>query len=635
MTVDGRQCMSSTALDVDVLDAYAFDVHESVTLSVVVDTENSPPSLAVLYDKVGGPGNVTVALESDQRIATFEVELTDARFANRGDFATDLMLVGVTGAVAPAPAYAPVVVCDITVTRKPPSGDPPGFGWLDLTIQDETGAASAVRMGLYDSDDRLPIVSEDAALIREFSDRTRTYLMQASTIWPSDNRFVFYADGTYRARVPAGSYRLVASKGIEYRFVDRTIEVKPGVVVSETIRLQRYANQPAAGWFSGDVHIHNLRQDSADNRSLLVQTRGEDLHVSNILKMGNVAGTHFPQLGWGESGRYTQGRHSLVAGQEDPRTLTLGHTIHLNIDEPVRFPDEYLSYHKVFEAVAAQGGISGFAHAAGGLPGTAEGMTMQAAFGLLDFGEVMQGGAIGTDVWFALLNLGYRIAPAAGTDYPYIDHPGAVRSYVKSLRGYAIDAWFEGMDKGHTYVTNGPFLSFTLNGHEMGSEVRVSSGDSLQFVASASLNPDLGALERIELIKFGEVIASDAVASGIQELELSHQINAGASGWYVVHAVANRPGHDGYIGAMTAPVYVVVDDDVHTWNRSAAPQIANNLINTLEAVKNRSADTVIESEGWQSMPVWAEQFDAQLAVARARIEEVQARLRNLAQAAVD
>ena len=53
-------------------------------------------AITTYFYKVGGPGNASVALDSDQRVATFEIELADARFANRGDFATDLMLAGAT-----------------------------------------------------------------------------------------------------------------------------------------------------------------------------------------------------------------------------------------------------------------------------------------------------------------------------------------------------------------------------------------------------------------------------------------------------------------------------------------------------------------------------------------------------------
>ena len=94
------------------------------------------------------------------------------------------------------------------------------------------------------------------------------------------------------------------------------------------------------------------------------------VHVGNVLKMGNVGQTYFPQYVWGADGRRSRQHHTLVSGQEDPRTLTIGHTIHLNLVHPVRFAEDYLNYHRVFEAVGGQGGLSGFAHAAGGLPGT-------------------------------------------------------------------------------------------------------------------------------------------------------------------------------------------------------------------------------------------------------------------------
>ena len=159
---------------------------------------------------------------------------------------------------------------------------------------------------------------------------------------------------------------------------------------------------------------------------------------------------------------------------------------------------------------------------------------MMAVAGLLDFGEVMQGGAIGTDVWFALLNLGMRVSPASGTDYPYIDHPGAVRSYVKVDDGFDVDAWFDGLAAGRTFVTNGPLLEFDINGTSIGGELRVERGDPLEIAGRASINPDLGVLERLELIRFGDV-----VASGTDRLE--HRAVADESGWYVLSASATKP----------------------------------------------------------------------------------------------
>lgn len=635
VSVDNRTCMRAVALNVDVRDSYGFDLAEPVVLTLVLDRATSASGVAVMYDRIGGPGRVERALDAtgSNRFAELTIPLPGARFANRGDHGTDVMLAA--AASTPSGNTRPledITVCDIKIARSFETPTPER-GWLDLAIEDEDGSPTAVRMGLYDAGGRLPIPSPGAVTIRKFDDLTRTYLLPATAIWPHDNRFVFYIDGRYRAQVPVGRYQLVATKGIEYRMLSETVEIRADETTHRTYRLKRDVDMPDKGWYSGDVHIHSVRQHQQDSVQLLAQTRGEDLHVANILQMGNVAQTYFSQHTWGKEGRYQRGVHMLVAGQEDPRTMTLGHTIHLNLEEPVRFPDDYLNYHRVFEAVAAQRGISGFAHASGGLLGTVEGMTMQAAFGLLDFGEVMQASEIGTDVWFALLNLGYRFSPAAGTDYPYIDHPGAVRSYVETGPDYSVDAWFTGLEQGRTFVTNGPILDLTLSGHAMGSEVRVGNGDPLNVSASAVLNPDIGTLVRLELIKHGEVIASESSEEGAENLTLRFSEPAQESAWYVVRAHGQRPGHAASITAITAPLYVVVDGEERVWKREAVPGIVDGLISALEEVKNRALADVIETEAWHSMPVWAENFPRQLALVRERIEATQQKLRDLAQAA--
>ena len=39
--------------------------------------------------------------------------------------------------------------------------------------------------------------------------------------------------------------------------------------------------------------------------------QAEDLHVANLLQMGNPVSTYFHQYGWGEKGRYVTGHHAL------------------------------------------------------------------------------------------------------------------------------------------------------------------------------------------------------------------------------------------------------------------------------------------------------------------------------------
>ena len=89
------------------------------------------------------------------------------------------------------------------------------------------------------------------------------------------------------------------------------------------------------------------------------------MHVGNLLEMGNIQNVYFKQpTAWGKREPLSSATGMPSSpGQEAPRTRQFGHTIHFNIRRPVHLPtEEYFLYHKVFEEMAAQGGISGFAH---------------------------------------------------------------------------------------------------------------------------------------------------------------------------------------------------------------------------------------------------------------------------------
>lgn len=631
--IDGRVCLRAPSIVADMRDSYGFNLNEPVTLKLVVDN-TSTRKVAVAYDAVGGAARVEHGVSSagEGRLVELSINLAKARFANRGDHSTDVMLMSVAGPTSSSPPEK-LTVCDIKFERSftTPSED---FGWVDITLKDENQQLTGARVGLYDAEGRLPLPGNDAVSLRKFDDDTRSFLLQPNVVWPHSNRFVFYIDGRYRARLPVGQYHLIAAKGLEYRVLSETLTVLPEKTTTSSLELKRQFNLPQEGWYSGDVHIHSQRRESGDTDQLWRQVAAEDLHVGNILLMGNVAETYFQQYIWGREGRYIRDGHVLITGQEDPRTLTLGHTLHLNLEKPVRFPDEYLNYSRVFEAVADQGGISGFAHASGRLPGTTEGMAMQAAFGLLDFGEIMQAGFIGTEAWYTLLNLGYRVAPAAGSDYPYLDHVGAVRTYVNTGKPFDVDAWFDGLEASKTFVTNGPILDFTINGQSMGGELRVARNSRLQINARARLNPDIGSLTEMQLIKYGDTLARVASGRNSAEWELDEDLRALESAWYVIYARAKRPGHEGRIEAISAPIYVVVDGQERTWKRTAVPEIGEQLIAILERVKQQRPEEILAGEDWHTLPVWRRDFARQHKLAVPQITATQNHLRELVRQAI-
>lgn len=631
VTIDGKRCLRGMQFDLDVADEYAFDLDETVTVVLEIHQPSGNP-LLLAYDKSEGIGHELVTLPTAPGDGSHVVTLTlpRAQLANRGDYGTDLMVAGQSAAVVFGPGPGPLTICDVQVKRSYTTPASVANGWLDLTVAGENGAPMPARVGLYDATGRMPIPSSDAIEIKKFDDRTRTYLLRAPMVWPADNKFVFYVDGRYWTRLPAGSHRLIVSRGIEYRVVDEEITVKAGETLAKTVRLARWADQPAAGWYSGDVHIHSPRRDATDERAMQLQAQAEDLNVANLLEMGNVATTHFPQRGWGpREGRLVDMVYALVSGQEDPRTAHRGHTIHLNLTAPVRFPDEYLLYHKVFEAVAEQRGLSGYAHVAGDGLGTLQGLALEGVFDLIDFVEIAQGGEVLTRNWFDLLNLGLRISPAAGSDYPYLDHPGAVRNYVHVQGGWSVDGWFAGLGAGHTFVTTGPLVALSINGKGVGEELRVAAGEPLTIEARASLNPDIDRLDRVEIIEQGAVVATRAAGS-LDSVAIEHHVTASRSTWFVVRAEGKRAVREGAISAVSAPIYVVVDGDERTWKRDAVPGVVDRLVKSLDQLQSSSLKSEPEQEWWEAGPVWQKVWSQQLAALGERIDAARSRLRALA-----
>ena len=187
----------------------------------------------------------------------------------------------------------------------------------------------------------MPLPSNDALPIKTYDDVNRQLFLRAThgkvTPWPHDNRYVFYIDGEYRAELPAGTYTLILSKGPEYQIHQETVTVAAPGGSRINVRLLRRTYLPQTGWYSGDDHIHMTR-DEMDNDAISKIMQAEDIHVSNMLQMGNPASPHFMQYAMGEDGRYFIGEYGLVPGVEDPRTALRGHSISLNINSVIRNP---------------------------------------------------------------------------------------------------------------------------------------------------------------------------------------------------------------------------------------------------------------------------------------------------------
>ena len=101
ITVDGKRCLRGFQFDLDVANEYAFDVDETVTLELEINGPGGDP-LLVAYDRSDGLGHQQVTLPNQPgQSHTVTMTLPRAQLADRGDYGTDLMIVGQARGVGP------------------------------------------------------------------------------------------------------------------------------------------------------------------------------------------------------------------------------------------------------------------------------------------------------------------------------------------------------------------------------------------------------------------------------------------------------------------------------------------------------------------------------------------------------
>lgn len=595
-TIDNRECLVGPYFFFDVNDELAFDIDEEVTVEVLVDRRRTD-GFNLSWDQAVRPTAQEIRLSPDYEDPweTVTVKLDRARFANRKYEGTDFA-IGALGAKQPQPegVNGELAVCQVKVSRSNATEpENAASGTLALAVNDEQGEPTTVRFGLYDASGRSPLPSDAAVTLNPFAAPFRQWpLISTIAGWPSPGRYVSYVDGRYAAAVPPGSYDLVIVKGPEYRLLHRKLEIRSGAQTDISVQLERWVDMPARGWYSGDDHIHVARPDQSLNPQILAFTSAEDIHVANLVQMTNVGSSgNFRQYAFGPEGHYVEGHHALVSGQESPRSSHRGHTLGLNTAELVISQEEYFIYDRVARKVREQGGLWGYAHVAIDAFNVDYGLALDVPLGVVDFLEVLQMGMLNTAYLYDFLNLGYRLLPAAGSDYPYIHIAGSERIYAKTGADFSPRAWFAAWQQGRSFVSNGPIIDFSVNGDEDASEYHVGAGEGLLFTATAAVNPDIDRLVGLELIQHGEIVSAVTSEDGSESLQLSHTLNPTESAWVVLKAY----GEDGRV-ALTSPVYLYVDGDTQTWKPAAVPELARKYMAILTKLSTSVPDL---NEDWE------------------------------------
>jgi hypothetical protein len=167
-------------------------------------------------------------------------------------------------------------------------------------------------------------------------------------------------------------------------------------------------------------------------------------------------------------------------------------------------------------------------------------------------------------VWYRLLNCGFRLPAGAGTDamanFASLRGPvGLNRVYVRTPAPVEHRRFLDALAGGRSFATNGPLLRFTLGDREIGDAIELPAGTH-RLALRASLR-SIVPVDHFELVRNGEVVASLPLdASGVSG-RASQEIEVDRSGWYLVRAWNSRATHpvlDVLPFATTSPIYVTL-----------------------------------------------------------------------------
>jgi hypothetical protein len=157
-------------------------------------------------------------------------------------------------------------------------------------------------------------------------------------------------------------------------------------------------------------------------------------------------------------------------------------------------------------------------------------------------------------VYFQVLNCGLRIPPAAGSGTGENDNPlGTNRVYVYCDDEFTPNAWWEGLEAGRVFATNGPLLRTRVHGEPPGYVFRLGPDEHLKFEIGLNL-ATREPVEYLEIIKNGAIEREErldkwAAAGGrLPALEFDD------SGWFLVRAVTTNTKK--YQLAISGPYYV-------------------------------------------------------------------------------
>jgi hypothetical protein len=392
----------------------------------------------------------------------------------------------------------------------------------------------------------------------------------------------FVTKGISEVAVPAGKVQVGVMRGFEYRFEERTLEVLAGKTLEATVPLRQIEwKGPDTRWVSGDAHVHMNYAGTYRNTPshLIEQAAAENLSIIENLVVNKEQ--RFPDIAYfSPKLDPASDEDRLLQHAQEFHTSYWGHLGLLNLTRNLILPG-YAAYPNteaaslfpananVADLAHEQGALVGYVHPLESVPNPAKGpvtfeLPADVALGKVDYIEVVgfSDHKSTAEVWYKLLNCGFRLPTAAGTDF--MGNYASLRGPIGLNRVYAevpagslkLEPWLQSIKAGRTFATNGPLLRFELGGETPGGEVHLDKKQDVFFKAAlGSMVP----VDYLEIVCNGKVARELDLSANRTSAYVEGKLALESSGWCILRTFSDKaeyPILDLYPYATTSPVYV-------------------------------------------------------------------------------
>jgi hypothetical protein len=369
--------------------------------------------------------------------------------------------------------------------------------------------------------------------------------------------------------LPRGKLRIEAVSGLETVRAVQDVDFTNNAAKELTIKVKSFVLPHERELVAGNTHLHlmNLTADDADEYlkqipsadrlkvlfiSYLERVKDDATYITNRYPIGDLK--QFNSTGVlvnnGEEHRHNFGSH----GQG------YGHVMFLNIKQLVKpvslgsgitgAGDDDRPLQPGIEDARKQGGTIIWCHNTFGFEDIPN-----AVAGRIDALNVFDGSRSGSfeDGYYRYLNVGMRLPISTGTDWFLYDF---ARVYAKVTGKLTPQTWLEALKAGRCQATNGPLLSLTVDGKDIGDVINLDKGKTLRVEVTAIGRHDF---QKLELVQNGKVIQTEVAKAknGVYSARLEREVRIEGPAWFAARIDSTVKNElDRQLYAHTSPVYV-------------------------------------------------------------------------------